>query len=166
MSPAHVVSDFPLMLTDTRGAMLDEHAIAHDLSEKGCRAETVADLQVGQDVRCRFVINKTDLRCTGRVTWAQRTDFAVWSGVEFRGLSWYERRVLRDATQGPRADWLLIAGKALFAVCFITAALGLWFGMLSAFWRPQIVDLIPKAFAAVALGWSIREMLSPDRPDR
>jgi len=158
-----VITDFTLVLMDEAAKMLDLHATAHDLSEKGFRIETQANVVPGQIVQYRVVaFGGRELRGRARIVWAQRTDLALWAGAEFQDLSWAERRMLRRATSPPTADWLVISMQALLAVIWIGLMLGAWFGLRSPFWRPQLLELFPKGVAAVALGWSLRELLTPD----
>jgi hypothetical protein len=159
-----VITDFPLVLMDEADKMLDLNATAHDLSESGFRVETQAGIAPGQVVHYRIVaFGGRELRGSAKVAWAQRTDLALWAGAEFLDLSWADKRMLKRATSPPSADWVLIATKLLLAVIWIGGALALWVGLRSPFWRPQLSELFPKIVAAVLFGWSLRELLTPDR---
>jgi hypothetical protein len=163
---ARILTDFSLVLLDEKGAVIDEHAVAHDLSTKGFRAEFHGEVAEKQPVRFRLSLDAgRELAGRGRVVWIQRTDFAIWIGVEFVGLTWAERRMLKDASSGPTANWVLISTKFLLAVVWIGGGLAFWLGIRSNFWRPQMLSLAPKGLAAVAMGWALLELLTPDRPD-
>ncbi|NNN04552.1 MAG: PilZ domain-containing protein [Elusimicrobia bacterium] len=164
---ARILTDCSLVLLDGKGGVIDEHAVAHDLSIKGFRAEMHGDIAENQPVRYRLALDEgCELKGRARIVWVQRTDFALWVGVEFVGLSWADRRLLKKSTSAPTANWMLIATKFLLAVVWIGGLLGFWIGIRSNFWRPQMFALLPKAIAAVALGWALLELLAPDRRDR
>ena len=73
--------------------------------------------------------------------------------------------MLKDASSGPTANWVLISTKFLLAVVWIGGGVAFWLGIRSNFWRPQMLSLAPKGLAAVAMGWALLELLTPDRPD-
>ena len=43
-----ILSEFPLTLLDDKGEGLDPHAVAHDVSDKGFKIESRAELKPGQ----------------------------------------------------------------------------------------------------------------------
>ncbi len=164
---ARILTECSLVLLDDKGVVIDEHAVAHDLSTKGFRAEMHGDIAEKQPVRYRLSLDEgRELKGRARVVWIQRTDFALWVGVEFSGLSWADRRLLKKSTAAATANWMLILTKLLLAVVWIGGLLGFWVGIRSNFWRPQMFQLLPKAIAAAALGWALLELLSPDRHGR
>jgi hypothetical protein len=163
---ARILTDFSLVLLDDKGAVIDEHAVAHDVSTKGFRAELHGEIAEKQPIRFKLALaGGHELSGRARVAYVQRTDFGIWAGAEFVGLSWADRRLIRQSTAAPTANWVLIATRILLGVGWIAVALALWLGLLSNFWRPQMLALAPKALAAVALGWALLELLTPDRPN-
>lgn len=163
---ARILNDFSLVLQDEKGAVIDEHAIAHDLSAKGFRAELHGEIVEKQPIRFHLSLDGgQELKGRARVVWVQRTDFSIWAGAEFVGLTWAERRMLKAASTGPSANWVLVSTKILLGILWIGGGLAFAIGVRSNFWRPQMVSLAPKALAAVALGWALLELLTPDRPD-
>jgi|GEM_PF-1891177 len=163
---ARILNDFSLVLMDERGTVIDEHAIAHDLSAKGFRAELHGDVVEKQPVRFQLSLDGgVEFKGRARIAWVQRTDFSIWAGAEFVGLTWAEKRMLKAASSGPSANWMLVATRLLLGTLWIGGGLAFAIGVRSNFWRPQMVSLAPKALAAVALGWGLLELLTPDRPD-
>jgi hypothetical protein len=164
---ARILTDFSLVLMDEGGMVIDDHCVAHDVSAKGFRAELHGEIAEKQLVRYRMSMDGGhELAGRARVVHLQRTDFGIWAGIEFLGLSWADKRLLKKSTSAPTANWVLISTKALLATVWIGGALAFWVGIRSNFWRPQMLDLAPKALAALAVGWALLELLSPDRSDR
>lgn len=157
------LTELPIALQDEKGVVLDDHAVAHDVSAKGFRLETHVDLAPGQVIRYRLALAADrDLRGSAKVVWSQRTDFGLWAGAEFSSLSWSDKRLLRRVLKPRTADWVLITMKVFLATFWISVILAFWYGVRSPFWRPQIFWLAPKAVAGVILGWSLRELLTGD----
>jgi len=164
---ARILTDFSLVLMDDKGVVIDDHCVAHDVSTKGFRAEFHGEIADKQIIRYRMSLDGGyELAGRARVVYVQRTDFSVWAGAEFLGLSWSDKRLLKKSTAAPTANWVLISTKILLGVVWIGGALAFWIGIRSNFWRPQMLDLAPKALAAVAVGWALLELLSPDRSGR
>jgi hypothetical protein len=162
---ARILTDFSLVLLDDQGAVIDEHAVAHDVSTKGFRAELHGEIAEKQVVRFRLSLDGGhELSGRARVAYVQRTDFGIWAGAEFIGLSWADRRLLKEASSGPRPNWIFVATRILLGVLWSGGALAFYIGIRSNFWRPQMLSLAPKAIAAVALGWALLELLTPDAP--
>lgn len=161
---ARILTEFPLSLFDDGGALLDDHALAHDVSDKGFRAECNADLAKGRFVRFKIQLGETDsVSGRGKVAWVERTDMALWAGVEFLSLPWSEKRRLRRFTSPPAVAWPLVLDRAITAGVWATITLLLWNALASRFWRHMLWVLAPKALAAVVLGWALREVLRSRR---
>ncbi len=160
---ARILTDFSLVLLDDMGVVIDDHAVAHDLSAKGFRAEMHGEIAEKQAVRYRLSLPGRELAGRGRAAWIQRTDFSVWVGVEFQGLSWSDRRLLKQATSRSSANWVLIGVKAVMAVIWGGGLIALFAGLRSNFWRPQMLALAPKVVAAFAVAWALLELAAPDR---
>ncbi|OGS38967.1 MAG: hypothetical protein A2506_09075 [Elusimicrobia bacterium RIFOXYD12_FULL_66_9] len=99
----------------------------------------------------------------GRVVWVERTDLALWAGVEFIGLSWSDRRRLRRITRPSEVAWSRIFDKAIKAALFLTATLLIWGAVTSYVWRALLWNMAPKVLATLALGWALREIIRPRR---
>jgi len=157
---ARILTEFPLVMHDEKGVLIDDHALAHDVSDKGFKVESNGVLEKGQPLRFSIQLNVGQAASgSGRVVWVERTDLALWAGVEFVRLSWADRRRLRRITRPSDVEWSIVFDKALTAALWFTATLAIWGALSSPFWRSFLWNLAPKAVATVALGWALRELL-------
>ncbi|MDE2142785.1 MAG: PilZ domain-containing protein, partial [Elusimicrobia bacterium] len=115
-----ILTDFSLRLSDEAGAPLDDRALAHDVSDKGFKAETSVEIKSGQIVRFRVTIRGEEISGRARIAWAKRTDLAWWAGAEFIGMSWSDRRRVRRITSPSDVDWVKIGGNAMTALVILT----------------------------------------------
>lgn len=161
---ARILTEFPLVLHDEAGVLVDDRALAHDLSDKGFKIESNGALEKCQPILFRIQLSQGEsMRGRGRVVWVERTDLALWAGAEFVALSWSDRRRLRRITRPSDVEWGVIFDKAIIAAFWLTVTLMVWGVLTSYVWRSVVMDLAPKAFATVVLGWALREMLRPPR---
>ncbi|HAZ08089.1 MAG TPA: hypothetical protein DCZ01_06110 [Elusimicrobia bacterium] len=159
-----ILNEFYVVLQDDKGGLIDDHALAHDVSDKGFKVETNGVLEKGQDLRFRLhLFERQEILGRGRVVWVDRTGLALWGGVEFRSLPGADRRRLRRLTRPSNVKWPVIIDKAFIAAFWATASVVLWIGLMSPVLRGVMLDLAPKALAAVAMGWSLKELLRPRR---
>lgn len=160
---ARILTDFSLILIDEKGSSLDDRAIAHDVSEKGFKAETQAELKQGQIVRYRLALSGQDLSGRARIVWCHRTDLSFWAGAQFLGLSWAHRRLIRRITSPSDVDWGVIGDKAITALSILVGTTLAWAALSNPVWRAVLPSLFPKAVAAVVMGFALRELLRPRR---
>ncbi|MFI5347790.1 MAG: PilZ domain-containing protein [Elusimicrobiota bacterium] len=158
-----IFSDFSLQLTDEAGTGLDDRALAHDVSDKGFKAETQAELKPQQIVRFRVTIRGEEISGRARIAWAKRTDMSFWAGAEFLGMSWSDRRRVRRITSPSDVDWVKIGDNALSALVILGCTALAWAVMSSTTWRTVLSEIFPKAIAAVVMGLALREMFRPRR---
>ena len=153
----------PLALLDDAGAVLDDRAVAHDLSTKGFQAETQAPLKKDQTVGFRLELGAGDeLRGRARIAWTRPTDLANWAGAEFVGLKRADVRRLKHALNpSSGVDWDALADRAIIALGASLAVLLLAALLGSSVWRIALFRFLPKAVAVVLMGWSLRELLRP-----
>jgi hypothetical protein len=157
---ARVLTDFPLALMNENGVELDAHAVAHDVSDKGFKAESRAELVDGQVVRFRLGIDATgDVIGRARIVWCQRTDLSFWAGAQFVGLSRKDRRRIRRITSPSDVDWNLIADRAIVALGLTLCTLAAWTAATNKVWRTVMSDLTPQVVACLIAGWALRELL-------
>ncbi len=157
---ARILTEFPLTLLDEKGVELDAHAVAHDVSDKGFKAESRAELTPGQIVRFRLGIDASgDVIGRARIVWSQRTDLSYWGGAQFLGLSRGDRRRVRRVTSPSDVDWNAIADRAIAALGVMLATLIAWSMATSALWRTVLADLFPKIVACLVAGWALRVLL-------
>lgn len=158
--PLPILSEFPVALLDDRGAALDMHAIAHQLSEEGFQAEAVSELREGQVVRYRLSLD-TDGGISGfaRVVWCERTDISYRAALRFLKLTMREKRRVRRVMNPSALDWSVIADKAIVALSLLIVTVLLWSALRRPLWRGIIAHLIPRALAALAMGWALLALL-------
>jgi hypothetical protein len=155
-----ILTEFPLTLLDDKGEVLDPHAVAHDVSDKGMKIECRADLGKGQFVRFSLSLDADgDVKGRARIVWCERTDLSYWAGAQFLKMSWSDRRRVRRVTSPSQVDWNALADKAILALSILLVTTIGWRLLSSALWRGIIGDLIPTAIAAFAMGWALRTLL-------
>ena len=157
--PARILSEFRLSLLDEGGAALDAGALARDVSEAGFKIESRADLAPGQLVEFVLSLDGGAVRGRARIAWSERTDASCWAGATLVKMSWRDRRRVRRATRPSTVDWDGIADKAIVALSVLLATLVGWSVFSSALWRGIVLRLLPTAFAALVMGWALRELL-------
>jgi hypothetical protein len=161
---ARILTEFPLTLLDEKGGEIDPHAVAHDVSDKGFKAESRSELAQGQIVRFRLGIDASgDVIGRARIVWCQRTDLSFWGGAQFIGLSRSDRRRVRRVTSPSDVDWGKIADRAITAMIVTLVTLAAWTMATSALWRAVVAELFPKILACLIAGWALRELLRRDR---
>ena len=155
-----ILSEFPLTLLGDDGETLDSHATAHDVSDKGFKIESRAELKPGQFVRFALSLDVDgSIKGRARIVWSERTDLSYWAGGEFLKMSARDRRRVRRITSPSDVDWNALADKAIFALSLLLATAIAWSLLSSALWRGIIGGLIPTALAALAMGWALRVLL-------
>ena len=161
---ARILSEFPLTLSDDKGEQLDSHAIAHDVSDKGFKIETHAELTKGQTLQFALSLDaEGDIKARARIVWCERTDLSYWAGAEFLKVAWGDRRRLRRITSPSDFDWNALADKTILALSLLLATVVGWSVLSSPLWRGIIGGLVPTAIAAFALGWALKELLRRNR---
>jgi hypothetical protein len=160
---ARILSEFALVLDDEKGALLDDRALAHDVSDKGFKAETRAELKQGQVVRFHLTLGKQEVRGRARIVWCHRTDLSFWAGAQFVGMSWSDRRRVRKITSPSEVDWVALGDKGLTALLILLAATLAWAALSDRIWRSVLSEIFPKMAAAVVMGFALRELLRPRR---
>jgi hypothetical protein len=155
-----ILTEFPLSLLDDKGEILDRHAVAHDVSDKGFKIETMAELKTGQFVRFGLSLDADgDIKGRARIVWCERTDLSYWAGGQFLSMSWRDRRRVRRITSPSDVDWNLLADKAIWALSILLVTIVGWKLLQSPLWREVLGGLAPTALAALAMGWALRELL-------
>ena len=159
-----VLSEFPLTLLDERGEVLDQHAVAHDVSDKGFKIESRAELTTGQFVRFALSLDaEGDIKGRAQVVWSKRTDLSYWAGGQFVKISWSDRRRVRRVTSPSDVDWNALADKLIVLLSVLLVMIVGWRMMSSPLWRGVLSGLVPTAFALLALGWALNVLLRRGR---
>jgi hypothetical protein len=158
---ARILTDFSLRLFDEKGGDLDSRALAHDVSDKGFKAETQAELKKGQTIRFRLgLLDGHEVTGRALIVWAHHEELAWWAGAQFVGLSWSEKRRIRKVTSPSDVDWGVIADKAIVALSLLLVTSVAWIVLTSPTMRVVMEDIFPKAVAAVVMGLALRALLS------
>jgi hypothetical protein len=159
-SADRILSHFSLVILSDIGEILDDNALAHDLSTSGFKMETLARLKTGQVVRYRLRLDAGgDLRGQARVAWVEESDLSQWAGASFLRLSWADRRRVVKVTRPNQVDWNAIADRAIFALSVFLVTLLTWNFLSNPTWRTVLALMMPKIFAAVAMGLALRALL-------
>lgn len=157
---ARILTEFPLTLSDDQGELLDPHAIAHDVSDKGFKIETHAEVTKGQTLKFALSLDADgDIKGRARVVWCERADISYWAGAQLLKISWADRRRLRRITSPSDFDWDALADRTILTLSLLLAAIVGYRLLSSSLWRGVLGDLVPTAVAAFALGWALKELL-------
>ena len=146
------------------GEVIDERATAHDISTKGFRVETQA--QMSEKTLISFTMDLPGgerASGSGRVVWASRESWATWAGVEITSMSWAAKRRLTHLLHPPRVDWSGLSKtstKLLVALVVITAAHRLLYSPIA---QSVLMKMAPKLIALGLMAWALREMFKKDR---
>ena len=155
-----ILSEFPLTLHDEKGEILDQHAVAHDVSDKGFKIESRTELNTGQSVRFALSLDaEGDIKGRARIVWSKRTDLSYWAGGQFVKMSWRDRRRVRRVTSPSDVDWNALADKLILMLSVLLATIVGFRLMSSSLWRGVLGGMIPALFAALAMGWALNVLL-------
>ncbi|MDD5629053.1 MAG: hypothetical protein PHU21_08310 [Elusimicrobia bacterium] len=108
--------DLPLTLWDHSHALLDSHALAHDVTPAGFGFESRRDL--GSNAWVYFELRLPDgesVSGSARLAWLQRGDWGTWAGAQITSLSARDRRRVLRVIHGPGFDWAGLANRAVTA---------------------------------------------------
>lgn len=146
------------------GAALDDRATAHDVSPKGFKVETQAPLTQGMLISFSLEL-PLGLRVggKGRVVWSNRESFATWAGVEIVSIPWGDRRRLGAYLNPEQTDWSRLMGLGVKLVMALTVVVAAHRIFYSAHLRELLVQLAPKAFALLVMGWALLGLLKRER---
>jgi hypothetical protein len=152
-------------LSATDGRELDSVATAHDVSVKGFKVETSADLKSGQEVAFRLELPAgAAVKGLARVVWTKREPYALWAGVEYSRITWSDKRRLSALVSPPTVDWERLLDTAVRAASAIVVLAAL---QRVAFHRPDVretlIALSPKILAAFVAAWALLALLRPRR---
>lgn len=159
------LTDLSVLLRPEKGGPpLDERATAHDVSLKGFRLESSAQVEPGTTLRFTLDLQRgARASGTGRVVWSRRETFATWAGVEIVDMPWGDRRRLRRMLHPDDVDWTSLMNlcvKAVMAITVVTAAHRV---ITSPELRRLLLALSPKILALFLLGWSIANFFKREK---
>lgn len=162
---ARFITELSVSLHPSKGGeAIDDRATAHDVSVKGFKVETQA--QLTENMMLAFTL---DLRAgetasgKGRVVWCNRETFACWAGVEIVSMSWGDRRRLKKLVAPDGVDWERLTElclKLAMALVVLAAAHRI---LLSGHLRELFGRLAPKMIALLVMGWALVNLLKRPR---
>jgi hypothetical protein len=153
------ITDLTVAIRSERGVHLDDRATAHDVSVKGFKLETQADLKKDQHVSFTLELPR-GRRAPGRgvVVWAKRETFATWAGVKIVKLAWTDKRRIAKLIDPDQVDWPRIGDLALKAV-FAVVVVGALQKALQPGTAASLGPLLPKFVAIAAMAWALMGLL-------
>ncbi|MDD5304821.1 MAG: PilZ domain-containing protein [Elusimicrobia bacterium] len=158
---ARFITELSVVLRPSKGGpALDDRATAHDVSVKGFKVETQA--QLAENTIVSFTLELpmgASASGTGRVVWSNRETFATWAGVEISSMSWGDKRRLSRLLNPDRADWERLTNLCLKLVMALTVIAAAHRVLLSAPLRGLVASLAPKIIALLVMGWALVGML-------
>jgi hypothetical protein len=162
---ARFITELSVVLRPSKGGPpIDDRATAHDVSVKGFKVETQA--QLPENTQLSFTLELPmgeHASGKGRVVWSNRETFATWAGVQITAMSWGDKRRLNQLTDPDRTDW-----ANLFNLCFklamaITVIVAAHRIILSGQLRGLVASLAPKIVALFVMGWALVGLFKKER---
>ena len=162
---ARYLTDLYVVLRAVKGGeVIDERATAHEVSLKGFKLETQA--QLAEKTLVTFTLdlhNGGRAEGAGRVVWSNRETFATWAGVEITSMSWGDKRRLKQMLYPDSVDWVnlsAICTKLLVTVTVLIAAHKFLYRQVA---RVTLVRMAPKIIALMVMGWALLGIFKRDR---
>lgn len=157
---ARFITDLSVTIRGAKGAVLDDRATAHDVSTKGFKLETQAELRKDEELAFTLELpGGKKAHGKGLVVWAKRETFATWAGIKIGGMSWSDKRRLSQMLDPDRADWTRIAELALKAGFVIVLAAALQNIALRPGAFTSMAELMPKFAAVLLMAWAMLGLL-------
>ncbi len=161
---ARFLTDLNVELRPLKGGeAIDDRAIAHDVSAKGFKVETQAELAEKSVLAFTLQLPAGQTASgKGRVAWSRKETFATWAGIEITSMSWGDKRRLAHVVNPDAVDWENLTSvclKVIMAVTVIIAAHRVFYnGQL----RGLLSALAPKIIALFVMGWALVGMLKKE----
>lgn len=159
------LTDLSVVLRPEQGGPpIDDRATAHDVSMKGFRLESQAQIEV--DTVLSFSLDlQRGARAAGkgRVVWSKRETYATWAGVEITEMAWGDRRRLKRMIYPDDVDWTRLSQLCLKFVMAITVLAATHRVMTSPELRKLLIVMSPKIVALLLVGWAILNFFKRER---
>ena len=160
------LTELALVVSEVSGKIVDQFGKAHDVSQRGFRAETSAKLKVGDEFgfQLRAEVDAAPIRGRARAMWVEPNPWGgVNVGAKITRISWADSRRLRKGTLAEGFDFAAIAKLAWKAAYWIVIVAGL---DNIIFHQPQLRKLIgelqPVLIALFFLGLGLLLLLRRD----
>ena len=155
-----ILSEFALTLLDDKGEVLDQHAVAHDVSDKGFKIESRAELKPGQFVRFALALDADgDINGRASIVWSERSDLSYWAGAQFLNIARRDLRRVRRITNPSAVNWNALADRLIISLSALLATILGWRLLSDPMWRGILGGLMPTVIAALVAGWALLAML-------
>lgn len=162
---ARFITDLSVTLRTSKGGdPIDDRATAHDVSVKGFKVETQAQLTENMMVAFTLELPAGETAAgKGRVVWCNRESFACWAGVEVVSMPWGDKRRLRKLVSPDGVDWDRLMGLCLRLAMILTVLAAAHRILLSGHLRELFARLAPKMIALLVMGWALVNLLKRPR---
>lgn len=162
---ARFLTELSVVLRSSKGGSpLDDRATAHDVSVKGFKVESQAQLAENMLLSFSLELPRGESAAgKGRVVWSNRETFATWAGIEIVSMSWGDKRRLSRLLNPDRVDLARLANLSVKLVMALTVIAAAHRILLSATLRGLFASLAPKIIALMAMGWALAGLLKRER---
>lgn len=162
---ARFLSEFSVELRPAKGGeLIDDRAIAHDISVKGFKVETQAVLEKGAEVSFALELpGGARAVGRGRVVWSARETFATWAGIKILAMSWRDKRRLSLVLYPDTVDWERLSSSGFKFVMAMTVIIAAHRILTNAHLRAVFVELLPKIVALTVMGWAFLGMVKREK---
>jgi hypothetical protein len=162
---SRLITELSVVLRPSKGGEpLDDRATAHDISIKGFKVETQAQLTDNMMLSFTFELPRGETATgKGRVAWINRETFASWAGVEILSMPWADKRRLKKLLNPDSTDWERIGSLCVKLAMIVTVLAAAHRVLLSAHLRDLLASLMPKMIALLVMAWALVNLLKRPR---
>jgi len=162
---ARFITELNVVLRPSKGgAPIDGRATAHDISVKGFKVESQAQLAEGSLIAFCLDLPRGDTATgKGRIAWSNRETFASWAGVEILSMSWRDKRRLSRLLSPDTVDWDRLRNLVVTLVMVLTVLFAAHRVIFSPTLRGLFVKMAPKMIALFVMGWALTGLLKRSR---
>jgi hypothetical protein len=162
---ARFITELSVVLRPSKGGdPLDDRATAHDVSMKGFKVETQAQLTENMLLSFTFELPRGETATgKGRVAWTNKETFAAWAGVEILDMPWGDKRRLGRLLNPDGTDWERLANLCVKLAMILTVIAAAHRVLMSAHLRNLFASLAPKMLALLVMGWALVNLLKRPR---
>lgn len=162
---ARFLTDLPTVLRAAKGGeVLDDRAVAHDISTKGFKVEMSCDLPAGTLLTFELELGQGEFaKGRGKVVWSNKEQMATWAGVEIVSMPWGDKRRLNQLLNPDRVDWARLGDlglKTVIALTVVSAAHRLLYSPMA---RGVLSRMTPKILALMIMGWALINLLKREK---
>lgn len=162
---ARFITELGVVLSPSKGGEpLDDRATAHDVSVKGFKVETQAQLTEKMMLAFTLELSRGETATgKGRVVWCNRDSFATWAGVEIVSMPWGDKRRLSRLVDPDGVDWERLTSLCIKLAMILTVVAAAHRIVTSGHLRELFGRLLPKMVALLVMGWALLNLLRRPR---